>query len=30
MQEWAIMEDIAEVDIAEVDNDGVIDSEFKL
>jgi len=30
MQEWAITEEIAEVDIAGVDNDAVIDSEFKL
>jgi len=30
MQEWTIAEDIAEVDIAGVDNDGVVDSEFGL
>jgi len=30
MHEWTITADIAEVDIAGVDNDRVIDSEFKL
>jgi len=28
VQEWALMEEIAGVDIARVDNDGVIDSKF--
>jgi len=28
MQEWTIAENIAEVDIAGVDSDGVIESEF--
>jgi len=30
MQEWTMTEEIAGVDFAGVDNDGVIDSEFKL
>jgi len=30
MQEWTITGEVAGVDIAGMDNDGVIDSEFKL
>jgi len=30
MQEWTVTKEIAGMDIAGVDNDGVIDSEFKL
>jgi len=30
MQEWTIREEIVGVDIARVDNDGVIDSELQL
>jgi len=30
LQEWTLTEEIVGADIAGVDNDGVIDSEFKL